>query len=134
MPKLPAETYFPKWPLERRKPAERALNSVVATCYLPEGSTRRMDELVKSLGITGLSKSAVMEMAGCQIHWVREAARSGVWRLAGFGKEHTVNVNRINSDPDAGSVDAQVARISEQAQAEGLQLTGAAGLLPDIMK
>jgi len=31
-------------------------------------------------------------------------------------------------------VDAQVARISEQAQAEGLQLTGAAGLLPDIMK
>jgi putative transposase len=33
-----------------------------------------------------------------------------------------------------GSVEAQVARIIEQAQAEGLQLTGAGGLLPDMIK
>jgi putative transposase len=36
---------------------------VVATCYLLGVSTRRMDKLVRSLGITGLSKSQVSQMA-----------------------------------------------------------------------
>ncbi len=34
IPKLRQGTYFPEWLLERRKRAERALTSVVATCYL----------------------------------------------------------------------------------------------------
>ncbi|MDP1877890.1 MAG: IS256 family transposase [Actinomycetota bacterium] len=63
VPKLRAGSYFPEWLLERRKRAERALTSVVATCYLLGVSTRRMDKLVQSLGITGLSKSQVSEMA-----------------------------------------------------------------------
>jgi putative transposase len=64
VPKLRSETYFPEWLLERRKRAERALTSVVATCYLLGVSTRRMDKLVQSLGITTLSKSQVSVMAG----------------------------------------------------------------------
>src|SRR6478672_3755302 len=40
-----------------------AVPTVVATCYLLGVSTRRMDKLVQSLGITGLSKSQVSEMA-----------------------------------------------------------------------
>jgi transposase-like protein len=63
IPKLRESTYFPEWLLERRKRAERALTSVVATCYLLGVSTRRMDKLVQSLGITGLSKSQVSQMA-----------------------------------------------------------------------
>ena len=63
IPKLRTGTYFPEWLLERRKRAERALTSVVATCYLLGVSTRRMDKLVQSLGITTLSKSQVSEMA-----------------------------------------------------------------------
>jgi putative transposase len=63
IPKLRQGSYFPDWLLERRKRAERALTSVVATCYLLGVSTRRMDRLVQSLGITGLSKSQVSEMA-----------------------------------------------------------------------
>ena len=47
---------------ERRKRAERALTTVVATCYLLGVSTRRMDELVETLGITSLSKSQVCGM------------------------------------------------------------------------
>jgi putative transposase len=43
--------------------AEAALTTVVATCYLLGVSTRRMDKLVQTLGITGLSKSQVSEMA-----------------------------------------------------------------------
>jgi len=62
IPKLREGTYFPEWLLERRKRAERALTSVVATCYLLGVSTRRMDKLVASLGITGLSKSQVSVM------------------------------------------------------------------------
>ena len=63
IPKLRQGTYFPEWLLERRKRAERALTSVVATCYLLGVSTRRMDKLVQSLGITSLSKSRVSDMA-----------------------------------------------------------------------
>src|SRR3954469_9566788 len=63
IPKLRQGSYFPEWLLERRKRAERALTSVVATCYLLGVSTRRMDKLVASLGITSLSKAQVLEMA-----------------------------------------------------------------------
>jgi len=63
IPKLRQGSYFPDWLLERRKRAERALTSVVATCYLLGVSTRRMEKLVESLGITSLSKSQVSMMA-----------------------------------------------------------------------
>jgi putative transposase len=56
-------SYFPDWLLERRKRAERALTTVVATCYLLGVSTRRMDRLVETLAITSLSKSQVSVMA-----------------------------------------------------------------------
>jgi transposase-like protein len=63
VPKLREGTFFPDWLLERHRRAEAALTTVVATCYLLGVSTRRMDKLVRSLGITGLSKSKVSEMA-----------------------------------------------------------------------
>jgi transposase-like protein len=63
IPKLRQGSYFPEWLLERRKRAEAALISVVATCYLLGVSTRRMDKLAASLGITSLSKSQVSRMA-----------------------------------------------------------------------
>ena len=63
IPKLRNGSYFPDWLLERRRRAERALTTVVATCYLLGGSTRRMEKLVESLGITRLSKSQVSVMA-----------------------------------------------------------------------
>ena len=63
IPKLRQGSYFPEWLLERRTRAEQALTSVVATCYLLGVSTRRMNKLVQSLGVTGLSKSQVSVMA-----------------------------------------------------------------------
>lgn len=63
IPKLRSGSYFPDWLLERRRRAEAALTSVVATCYLLGVSTRRMEKLVDSLGITRLSKSQVSAMA-----------------------------------------------------------------------
>ncbi len=63
VPKLRQGSYFPDWLLEHKKRAEAALISVVATCYLLGVSTRRMDKLVATLGITSLSKSQVSRMA-----------------------------------------------------------------------
>src|SRR6478609_10768181 len=63
IPKLREGSFFPDWLLERHRRAEAALTTVVATCYLLGVSTRRMDKLVRTLGITGLSKSQVSEMA-----------------------------------------------------------------------
>ena len=63
IPKLRSGSYFPDWLLQRRRRAESALISVVATSYLLGVSTRRVERLVQQLGITGLSKSQVSEMA-----------------------------------------------------------------------
>jgi transposase-like protein len=63
VPKLRSGSYYPEWLLERRRRAERALASVVATSYLLGVSTRRVEKLAEQLGVTKLSKSQVSVMA-----------------------------------------------------------------------
>ena len=63
IPKLREGSYFPGWLLEPRRRAERALVQVVAECYVKGVSTRRVDGLVRTLGIEHISKSRVSEMA-----------------------------------------------------------------------
>ena len=63
IPKLRKGSYFPEWLLEHRKRGERALVSVVTESYVLGVSTRKVDELVRSLGIDGISKSQVSELA-----------------------------------------------------------------------
>ena len=63
VPKLRSGSYFPDWLLEPRRRAERALVAVVAECYVKGVSTRRVDGLIKTLGIDGISKSQVSELA-----------------------------------------------------------------------
>ncbi|GAA2731473.1 IS256 family transposase [Actinocorallia aurantiaca] len=63
IPKLRSGSYFPEWLLDRRRRAEQALVSVVATAYLLGVSTRRVDKLVEQLGIKGISKSQVSELS-----------------------------------------------------------------------
>jgi putative transposase len=63
IPKLRHGSYYPEWLLERRRRAERALATVVATSYLLGVSTRRVEKLAESLGVTKLSKSQVSVMA-----------------------------------------------------------------------
>lgn len=57
VPKLRTGSFFPDWLLQRRTRAERALTTVIATCYLKGVSTRRMNDLVASLGINNLSST-----------------------------------------------------------------------------
>ena len=63
MPKLRSGSYFPDWLLENRRRAERALTAVIAECYVKGVSTRRVDGIVKALGIDGISSSQVSRMA-----------------------------------------------------------------------
>ena len=63
VPKLRHGAFFPDWLLERRSRAERALSTVIATCYLKGVSTRRMNDLVATLGISNMSKSQVSRMS-----------------------------------------------------------------------
>jgi putative transposase len=63
IPKLRQGSYFPDWLLEHRRRAEQALVTVVATSYLLGVSTRRVEKLAETLGVTRLSKSQVSEMA-----------------------------------------------------------------------
>lgn len=63
IPKLREGTYYPDWLLTPRRRAEQALVSVIGQAYVEGVSTRRVDDLVKALGIEGISKSEVSRMA-----------------------------------------------------------------------
>jgi len=62
IPKLRKGSYFPDWLLQRRRRAERALLSAVTESYVQGVSTRRVDKLVRTLGIEGISKSQVSKL------------------------------------------------------------------------
>jgi putative transposase len=63
IPKLRRDSYYPSWLLEPRRRAEQALVAVVAQCYVEGVSTRRVDDIVNAMGIDGISKSQVSELA-----------------------------------------------------------------------
>jgi putative transposase len=63
IPRLRKGSYFPDWLLEPRRRSERALVQVVSECYVRGISTRRIDGLVRALGIEGMKKSQVSELA-----------------------------------------------------------------------
>ena len=52
----PESSYFPEF-LEPRRTAEKALTAVIQEAYVQGISTRSVDDLVKALGMTGVSKS-----------------------------------------------------------------------------
>jgi transposase-like protein len=61
IPKLRTGSYFPSW-LEPRRRAEQALVAVITEAYVQGVSTRKVEALVQSLGIAGISKSEVSRL------------------------------------------------------------------------
>jgi putative transposase len=61
IPKLRKGSYFPAF-LEPRRLAEKALTAVVQEAYVHGVSTRSVDDLVKAMGMTGISKSQVSRL------------------------------------------------------------------------
>jgi transposase-like protein len=63
VPKLRSGVYSPEFLLQPRRRAEQALVAVVCQAYVEGVSTRRVDDLVKAMGIEGISRSEVSRMA-----------------------------------------------------------------------
>src|SRR6202158_2921745 len=63
IPKLRKGSYFPGF-LEPRRMAEKALTAVIQEAYIQGVSTRSVDELVRAMGMTGISKSQVSRLCG----------------------------------------------------------------------
>ncbi|MGI4810321.1 MAG: transposase, partial [Janthinobacterium lividum] len=63
IPKLRHGAYFPGF-LEPRRMAEKALTAVIQEAYIQGISTRSVDDLVKALGMDGISKSQVSRLCG----------------------------------------------------------------------
>src|SRR5258705_7639060 len=61
IPKLRKGSYFPGF-LEPRRMAEKALTAVIQEAYIQGISTRSVDELVKAMGMEGISKSQVSRL------------------------------------------------------------------------
>ena len=63
IPKLRKGSYFPGF-LEPRRTAEKALTAVIQEAYIQGVSTRSVDDLVRAMGMTGISKSQVSRLCG----------------------------------------------------------------------
>jgi transposase-like protein len=63
IPKVQPGSYFPSL-LEPRRRGERALVAVVQEAYVHGVSTRKVDELMRALGVEGISKSEVSRVCG----------------------------------------------------------------------
>ena len=61
IPKLRRGSYFPVF-LEPRRLAEKALTAVVQEAYVQGISTRSVDDLVRAMGLEGISKSQVSRL------------------------------------------------------------------------
>jgi transposase-like protein len=93
VPRVRDGSYFPSL-LEPRRRAERALLAVVQEAYVLGVSTRRVDDLVRALGIEGISKSEVSricsaldaEVSAFRGRSLAEAAYPYVWLDATYVK------------------------------------------------
>ncbi|MGK7865616.1 IS256 family transposase [Falsiroseomonas sp. E2-1-a4] len=61
IPKLRKGSYFPAF-LEPRRTAEKALTAVIQEAYIQGISTRSVDDLVRAMGMEGVSKSQVSRL------------------------------------------------------------------------
>ncbi len=82
LPKLRSGSYFPGF-LEPRRTSEKALAAVIQEAYIQGVSTRSVDELVKALGMTGISKSQVSRLCSEIDERVRRVPRAGRSRATG---------------------------------------------------
>src|ERR1700749_4596266 len=85
IPKLRRGSYFPGF-LEPRRMAEKALTAVIQEAYVQGISTRSVDELVKAMGMEGISKSQVSRLC----------AEADVLAYMGFPAQHRTKIHSTN--------------------------------------
>jgi putative transposase len=113
IPKLRTGSYFPSW-LEPRRRSERALVAVVAEAYVKGVSTRKVEALVQSLGIAGMSKSEVSRLCGSLDEEVR-----------------AFRERRLDAEYPYVWLDARYEHIREDGRVLSMAVIGAYGLRAD---
>ena len=81
IPKLRQGSYFPPF-LEARKVSEKALIGVIQEAWIGGVSTRRVDELVQAMGLSGISKSQVSKLCKDideRVHAFLDRPLAGEW-------------------------------------------------------
>jgi putative transposase len=81
IPKLRKGSYFPAF-LEPRRASEKALTAVIQEAYVQGVSTRSVDDLVKAMGMTGISKSQGSRLCAEideRVHAFLERPIEGLW-------------------------------------------------------
>ena len=81
IPKLRKGSYFPGF-LEPRRASEKALTAVIQEAYVHGVSTRSVDDLVKAMGMTGISRSQVSRLCAEideRVHAFLERPIEGSW-------------------------------------------------------
>ncbi|MBV9531404.1 MAG: IS256 family transposase, partial [Bradyrhizobium sp.] len=81
IPKLRQGSYFPPF-LEARKVSEKALVAVIQEAWIGGVSTRRVDELVQAMGLSGISKSQVSKLCkeiDERVHAFLDRPLAGEW-------------------------------------------------------
>ena len=106
VPKLRQGSYFPGF-LEARKTSEQALVAVIQEAWIGGVSTRRVDELVQAMGLSGISKSTVSKLCKDIDERVGEFLNrplTGEWPYSRFPDLHCrqpVQAPMSRSDPAA---------------------------------
>src|SRR5215468_985182 len=81
IPKLRQGSYFPPF-LEARKSSEKALVAVIQEAWIGGVSTRRVDDLVQAMGLSGISKSQVSKLCkeiDERVHAFLDRPLAGEW-------------------------------------------------------
>jgi len=81
IPKLRQGSYFPPF-LEARKSSEKALIAVIQEAWISGVSTRRVDDLVQAMGLSGISKSQVSKLCKDideRVHAFLDRPLAGEW-------------------------------------------------------
>jgi putative transposase len=113
IPKLRSGSYFPSW-LEPRRRSEQALVAVVAEAYLKGVSTRKVEALVQSLGIAGMSKSGVSRLCAVLDEQVQ-----------------AFQERRLDADYPYVWMDARYEHVREGGRVVSMAVIGAYGLRAD---
>ena len=118
IPKLRSGSYFPSF-LEPRKASEQALVAVVQEAYVKGISTRKVDDLVQALGMTGISKSQVSRL--CEelderVEAFLSREISGQWPYLWLDATYVKSRER-------GAVDSQAVVVAVAVNAEGRRET-----------
>src|SRR6201982_348952 len=88
IPKLRQGSYFPPF-LEARKSSEKALIAVIQEAWIGGVSTRRVDDLVPAMGVSGIRKAQVSKLCKEIDERVRTSRRRRPGRLLGIRRSET---------------------------------------------